>query len=326
MLPESRAELGHRRFDIPGALSVTAGLSLLVYAVVTTDTHPWGSARTIGLLVAAAALLAGFVIIEHRSAAPLLPLSFFANRTVSVADAIFALLGTSIFAMFFFLSLYMQNVLGYSALRAGLAFLPMAIAVIIGAQFASRLMTRVGVRALLLLGTALATGGFWYLRNALLTGNPFYPVAGAGLPGLFDRAAMRGGEGDVVHSNERNPLLPRCESRDLGRREHAQRDPVVREWIVEGEQQFRFRAALGELRQFPEAAPAWAGLLLQEQPALIDDPGAVLGQGHSFTATSRQFEPAVPDLGRNANLHRPRSVFGAFPALGRTVGNRDRFE
>jgi EmrB/QacA subfamily drug resistance transporter len=159
LLPESRAELGHHRFDIPGALSVTAGLSLLVYAVVTTDTHPWGSARTVGLLVAAAALLASFVIIEHRSAAPLLPLSFFANRTASVADAIFALLGTSIFAMFFFLSLYMQQVLGYSAITSGLYFLVLAGGIIVFSGLAQRLVTKAGAKSVLAVGTAILAGG-----------------------------------------------------------------------------------------------------------------------------------------------------------------------
>jgi EmrB/QacA subfamily drug resistance transporter len=159
LLPESRGDLGHRRFDLPGALSVTAGLTLLVYAVVTTNTHPWGSAHTIGMLAAAAALLIAFVVIEGRSEAPLLPLSFFANRTVSVADAIFVLLGTSIFAMFFFLSLYMQQVLGYSAITSGVCFLVIAGGVIVFSGLAQRLVTKAGPKPVLAVGMVIAVAG-----------------------------------------------------------------------------------------------------------------------------------------------------------------------
>jgi MFS family permease len=105
LLSESRAELGHHRFDGAGAVLGTAGLSLLVYAVVSTNTHRWGSATTIGLLAGAAALLAAFLAIEARSRFALMPLSFFRNLTVSGANAVGLMLGTSIFAMFFFLGL-----------------------------------------------------------------------------------------------------------------------------------------------------------------------------------------------------------------------------
>jgi EmrB/QacA subfamily drug resistance transporter len=159
LLGESRAELGHHRFDLPGALSVTGGLSLLVYAVVTTDTHAWGSVHTVGLLAAAVALLGGFVVIESRSAAPLLPLSFFANHTASVANAIQLLLGISIFAMFYFLSLYMQQVLGYSAITSGLCFLVIAGGLIVFSGVAQSLVTKVGPKPVLAVGMALLAGG-----------------------------------------------------------------------------------------------------------------------------------------------------------------------
>jgi MFS family permease len=112
LLRESRADLGHRRFDMAGAVTVTAGLSLLVYAVVTTSSHGWASATTIGLLAGAAALIVAFVAIEARSSAPLLPLSFFRNRTVAAANLAGLLLGGLMFPMFVFLSLYMQQIGG----------------------------------------------------------------------------------------------------------------------------------------------------------------------------------------------------------------------
>ena len=112
LIPESRADLGHRRFDVAGAVTVTGGLSLLVYAVVTASSHGWSSATTIGLLAGAAALIGAFGAIEARSQAPLVPLSFFRNRTVAAANLAGLLLGGLMFPMFVFLSLYMQQVLG----------------------------------------------------------------------------------------------------------------------------------------------------------------------------------------------------------------------
>jgi EmrB/QacA subfamily drug resistance transporter len=159
LLPESRAGLGHRRFDVAGAVTVTSGLSLLVYAVVTASRHGWASAATIGLLAGAAALLAAFIVIETRSAAPLVPLSFFGNRTVTAANLAGLLLGAVIVPMFVFLSLYMQQVLGYSALKTGLAFLVIAAGSIASAGLAQHLVTRTGVRLVLtagLLGFAAA--------------------------------------------------------------------------------------------------------------------------------------------------------------------------
>jgi EmrB/QacA subfamily drug resistance transporter len=159
LLPESRADLGHRRFDVAGAATVTGGLSLLVYAVVTASSHGWGSATTIGLLAGAAALIGAFVAIEARSQAPLVPLSFFRNRTVAAANLAGLLLGGLMFPMFVFLSLYMQQVLGYSPIRAGLAFLVIAVGIIASSGLAQGLVTRTGAKAVLvagLLGFAVA--------------------------------------------------------------------------------------------------------------------------------------------------------------------------
>jgi EmrB/QacA subfamily drug resistance transporter len=155
-----------RRLDIWGAITVTAGLGVLIYAIVGTESHPWGSAQTVGLLVVAAVLLAVFALVELRLAGvPLVPLDLFRSRSVSGANAVMFLIGAAFFSMWYFLSLYLQNVLGYSPLRAGMAFVPMAIMIIIGAQASSRLLPMVGVRPLLLTGTLLAAGGFaWVSR------------------------------------------------------------------------------------------------------------------------------------------------------------------
>ena len=165
LLSESRAELGHRRFDATGALLGTAGLSLLVYAVVSTNTHHWGSATTIALLAGAGALLAGFLVVEARSRFALMPLGFFRNLTVSGANAVGLLLGTSIFAMFFFLSLYMQQVLHYSATTAGLAFLVVALLVVVFSGVGQAVVTRLGVKPVLAVGMALiAVSQLWFVR------------------------------------------------------------------------------------------------------------------------------------------------------------------
>jgi len=152
LLPESRADLGHRRFDVAGAVTVTSGLTLLVYAVVTASSHGWASATTIGLLAGAGALIAAFAVIESRSAAPLLRLSFFRNLTVTGANLAGLLMGALMFPMFVFLSLYMQQVLGYSALKTGLAFLVIAAGMIVSSGAAQGLITRAGPRAVLVAG------------------------------------------------------------------------------------------------------------------------------------------------------------------------------
>jgi EmrB/QacA subfamily drug resistance transporter len=152
LLPESRADLGHRRFDVPGAVTITGGLTLLVYAVVTASSHGWASATTIGLLAGAGALIAGFALIEARSAAPLLPLSFFRNLTVTGANLAGLLMGALMFPMFVFLSLYMQQVLGFTALKSGLAFLVIAVGMIVSSGAAQGLVTRAGPKVVLVAG------------------------------------------------------------------------------------------------------------------------------------------------------------------------------
>jgi EmrB/QacA subfamily drug resistance transporter len=165
-LVESRNEGARRNLDLPGAFTVTAGLAVLVYGIVSTDTHPWGSTRTIGTLAIGAALLAMFFVIESRLAAhPLVPLGVFRRRTLSLANGVAVMIGTAMFGLWFFLSLYLQQVVGYSPLRAGLAFLPAGLATLSGALLGTRLVSRLGVRRQLVVGPLIAVGGLAWLTS-----------------------------------------------------------------------------------------------------------------------------------------------------------------
>ena len=153
------------RLDVGGAVTVTAGLAVLVYTLVGTDTHPWASAQTLGMLGAAVVLLGVFVLTERVVKAPLVPFRLFRSRAVTGANAVMLLVGAAFFAMWYFLSLYLQNVLGDSPLRAGLSFLPMAIAIIVGAQLSARALPKVGGRPILFIGTAVAAAGFSWMSR-----------------------------------------------------------------------------------------------------------------------------------------------------------------
>src|SRR5256714_12464948 len=163
LIAESRAEGERRHFDIAGAVSVTAGLSILVYALVDAAHAGGGSFQTVGLLGLAIALLAAFVVIELRAAAPLMPFRIFRLRTVTGANVAGLLIGASLFSMFFFISLYMQQVLGYGPLKAGVSYLPLAGTIIISSGIASQLVTRLGVKPVLLSGFVfIAAGLIWF--------------------------------------------------------------------------------------------------------------------------------------------------------------------
>jgi EmrB/QacA subfamily drug resistance transporter len=165
ILLESHADDGTEGFDIPGAVTVTAGLALLVYAVVDAVNVGWGSTGTLLRLAGAAVLLVAFVLIERRTRHPLLPFSIFRLRTLRGADIVGLLIGMSLFSMFFFISLYLQDVLGYSPIKAGLSYLPLAIGIIISAGAASQLVTRVGFKPTLIGGLLLiAVALLWFSR------------------------------------------------------------------------------------------------------------------------------------------------------------------
>jgi EmrB/QacA subfamily drug resistance transporter len=171
LLVESRKEAETKTFDAFGALTVTAGLSLLVYGLVDTVNAGWGSSKTLLLLAAAAALLAAFVTAELRSRAPLVPFRIFRLRTLTGANVIGLLIGASIFAMFFFLSRYMQQVLGYDALKAGLSYLPLALVIIVSAGVASQLVTKLGFKPVLVAGMALVTVALLWFAQVPVDGS-----------------------------------------------------------------------------------------------------------------------------------------------------------
>jgi EmrB/QacA subfamily drug resistance transporter len=170
-VPESRIDSEHRAFDLAGAVSVTAALVVLVYAIVKAQAFGWGSTRTVALIAGALALLSVFVVIERRSVAPLIRLSILRVRTLVVADIVLLLVASGMFGMFFFASLYVQEVLGYSPLRAGLAFLPVTAGIVLGAGVAQQLIKRVGVRNLAVIGTLLAAAGLVVLTQLPVHGS-----------------------------------------------------------------------------------------------------------------------------------------------------------
>jgi EmrB/QacA subfamily drug resistance transporter len=163
LIAESRSEGEKRTFDIPGAVTITAGLSLLVYAIVNAEGAGWGSTETIVLLGIAAALIGSFVVIEQRIADPLVPFRIFRLPTLTGANAVGVLVGASLFSMFFFASLYMQQVLGYGAIKAGLSYLPLSAGIIISAGVSSQLSTRIGFKPVLVTGLVfIAVALLWW--------------------------------------------------------------------------------------------------------------------------------------------------------------------
>jgi EmrB/QacA subfamily drug resistance transporter len=149
--------------DVAGAVTVTAGLAAVVYAIVGTDRHPWGSTQTVGTLAIGAALLGGFLVLQVRSASPLVPLRLFRSRSVTGANLTMVGLGAAFFSFWYFLSLYVEEVLGFDALHTGIAFFPIGAFIAVGAQLSSRLVSRVGSRPLLVLGLAMAAAGVFWL-------------------------------------------------------------------------------------------------------------------------------------------------------------------
>lgn len=173
LLLESRAEGDSRSFDIPGAVTVTAGLALLVYALVNAVNAGWGATSTILEVAGALVLLAVFILLEARQREPLMPLGIFGNRTLRGADTVGLLIGMSLFSMFFFISLYMQQVLHYSALKAGLSYLPLSVGIILAAGAASVGVTRFGFKPVLLAGMLFVAGGLYWFSKVPPHGGTF---------------------------------------------------------------------------------------------------------------------------------------------------------
>ncbi len=164
-VPESKDEHAHKSFDIAGAVSVTAGLVALVYGIVRSAESGWGSGEVLGFLALAVVLLVGFVLIERRSPEPLVRLSIFSVRTVRGANAAMFVVAAGLVAMFFFNTLYVQRVLGFSPLEAGFAFVPFTAGVIVGAALSQKLVPALGAREVPLIGAALgAVGLLLFLR------------------------------------------------------------------------------------------------------------------------------------------------------------------
>jgi EmrB/QacA subfamily drug resistance transporter len=163
LIPESRSESATRHFDAAGAVTITAGLSVLAYSLLDASSAGWGSAKIVTLLVLSVVLIAAFVVIERRSHAPLVPFRIFRSRTLTGANVVGLLLGASLFSMFYFVSLYMQQVLGYSAIHAGLSYLPLALTIIVAAALGGQLVTRFGFKPVLAAGMlSIAVGLFWF--------------------------------------------------------------------------------------------------------------------------------------------------------------------
>jgi EmrB/QacA subfamily drug resistance transporter len=170
-LPADRPAARRRGFDAAGAVTATAGASLLAYAVVQTGSHAWGSSRTIGLLAAAVALLGYFVVHERFVArSPLMPLSLWRNRSVTGANALTIIQSSAMFAMFYSTTLYMQQVLHYSPLRTGLAYLPLGLSILIAAGLGPVLVQRIGVRYATVTGSVVATAGMVLLTRIPASG------------------------------------------------------------------------------------------------------------------------------------------------------------
>jgi EmrB/QacA subfamily drug resistance transporter len=180
-IDESRDET-HERLDIPGLTASAVGLFSLTYALIEANTYGWGSARIVGSFAIAAVALLAFVYLESHQRAPMLPLDLFRNRTYTGANTVILLVALAMFGVFFFVSLYMQRVLGYSPVQTGAAFLPMTVLIVLVAPLAGRMTDRVGSRSFMTAGMILlaiqllyfsrlsSSATYWELLPAMLIG------------------------------------------------------------------------------------------------------------------------------------------------------------
>jgi EmrB/QacA subfamily drug resistance transporter len=180
-VPESRADAEHRIFDVPGAVTVTAGLIALVYGIVNVQKAGWTSGSTLLWGGLALVLLTAFVLIEQRQRAPLVRLGIFRVRTLRAANVTMLLVASGLFSMFFFNTLYVQRVLGFSPLQAGLAFLPVTVGIGIGAALSQPGVRKLGIRTTSIVGMTIATVGMLMLLTSDANGTYLADV----LPGLI---------------------------------------------------------------------------------------------------------------------------------------------
>jgi EmrB/QacA subfamily drug resistance transporter len=177
LLDENRGSAyGRRHFDLAGAASVTSGIMLLVYGLTRGTDDGWTSRTTIGFLAAAAVLIVGFVVIELRSKAPLLPMRLFRLRTLTAANVTAVLIAATAFSWWFVQTLYMQQVLHYSAIQAGLAFAPLAVTIALFSNVAQTLVTRFGVRPVLSVGLLLTATSLGLLARVPVEGHFFWDL------------------------------------------------------------------------------------------------------------------------------------------------------
>jgi EmrB/QacA subfamily drug resistance transporter len=206
LVRESRAQ-GDTRYDLPGAVLATVGLAALVYGFTKAATDGWGSAVTVAWLVGSGALLVGFVVWEARTSHPLLPLRVVLDRNRGASFLVSVLVGAALLGMFLFMTFYLQQTMGYSALRSGVAYLPFSAGIIVAAGIAAQFLPRVGARVLMSIGGVLATGGMVWLTRldldssyavdilpafvamALGMGLLFVPLSSTSLAGVADHDA-----------------------------------------------------------------------------------------------------------------------------------------
>jgi EmrB/QacA subfamily drug resistance transporter len=176
LLRESRADNALRHFDVAGATSITAGLMILAYALTRATTDGWATATTIGLLAASAVLVLAFIAIELRSKAPLLPLRIFRIRSLAAANAAMLIIGSVTFSEFFLLTLYLQDVLHYSAIQTGVAFSGFAISVVVASNLAQAVVSRAGIRATLTVGILASALSVAWLTRLPIDGHYFWDL------------------------------------------------------------------------------------------------------------------------------------------------------
>jgi EmrB/QacA subfamily drug resistance transporter len=202
IIPESRSEsVAKSGYDAGGAVAITLGTIALVFTLIKANSWGWTSARTIAGFVVAAVLIFAFVVIERRHKDPLVPLRIFSNRSLSAADATLLVTVAALFGMFFFLTLYFQQVLGYSALKTGIAYLPLSLSLIAASGVASRFVDRFTPKPILVAGLLIASGGFVVLTSVSGHGDyashvlPAMLILGVGMGMAFVPVTIAGTSG-----------------------------------------------------------------------------------------------------------------------------------